>query len=161
MVWRFYSCGHVALGVSLVIAGVGCSTAYTSTRWSHTIYRGPLDECREIELSYDIVRDRTGLEPEQKFEQLVLEVNPRECLHFERALKTIDLTPGVPRGQLKFQNVDGRIDETRQRVWFVQRDTGRVLATFDRKTGETTGPDDKPPAWATPDAGTPLGSSSD
>ena len=83
-------------------------------------------------------------------------VRPHQRLHFERTLKTIELKFGVPRGQCRFENVEGRIDQTGQKVWFVQRDAGRIIATVDLYTGKTTGPDDDPPAWATLNGGKPL-----
>jgi hypothetical protein len=57
--------------------------------------------------------------------------------------------------------VEGRIDQTGQKVRFVQPDTGRIVATLDLYSGKTTGPDDEPPAWATPAGGKPLPSSAD
>jgi hypothetical protein len=83
-------------------------------------------------------------------------IYPRKHLHFERTLKTIELTVGVPSGQLRIEHADARIDEARQKIWFVERDTDRIIATLDLETGRTTGPDDEPPAWATPDGGLPL-----
>lgn len=49
------------------------------------------------------------------------------------------------------------MDSDGQRVWFVDRAEKKVIGTVDRRSGETTGPDDTPPAWATVEGGTPLG----
>ena len=151
-------CYLLLAGGCLILTAVGCakSTTRTSTLTSHTLCGGNLDECREIRLSYGVGREREGLGPERHYEQLTVKVSPREHLGFRRTVKTVELTFGVPRGQLRFRGVEGRIDEAGQKVWFVQRDTGRIVATFDAETHATTGPDDEPPAWATPDGGTPL-----
>ncbi|MBN2563234.1 MAG: hypothetical protein JXQ75_20115 [Phycisphaerae bacterium] len=133
----------------------------SSTRLCDTICSGDLDECRQVELSCDMVRYCEDMKPAREYEQLTLKVSPREHLRFKGAVKTIDLDFGVPRGQLRFQDVEARTDEARQKVWFVERATGRVLATLDLATRMTTGPDDEPPAWATPDGGLLLVSSSD
>jgi hypothetical protein len=142
-----------ALGIAIVLAAAGCSTTSSSTLTRHAICRGNLDDYRQIELTYDVREDREGLMPPRRCEQLTIEVKPRPELHFRQAVKAIDLGSTAPRGQLCFENVVARTDETRQRVWFIQRDTGRVIATLDRQTGQTTGPDDEPPPWATPTGG--------
>ena len=126
-----------------------------------TLCSAGLDECREIELTYDRLRDREAGEPERAYELLRIVVKPRQRLHFEQTVKTVELEFGVPRGQCRFKDVEGRTDESGQKVWFVQRDTSRIVATLDIETHETTGPDDEPPAWATPDGGEPLESAAE
>jgi hypothetical protein len=121
-----------------------------------TLCSAGLDECREIELTYDRLRDREAGEPPRAYELLRIVVQPRQQLSFEQTVKTVELKFGVPRGQCRFENVEARRDETGQKVWFVQRDTSRIVATLDLQTHKTTGPDDEPPAWATPDGGEPL-----
>lgn len=150
--------GVVGLVAGLVLASVGCSSpAHSSTRIRmQTLCSAGLDECREIELTYDRLRDREVGEPERAYELLRVVVKPRQQLRFEQTVKTVELKFGVPRGQCRFENVEARRDETGQKVWFVQRDTSRIVATLDLETHETTGPDDEPPAWATPDGGEPL-----
>jgi hypothetical protein len=155
---RILSCGLVVLGAGLILIGVGCASTRTSSRTVNrtTLWRGDLDECREVRLSYDLIWDRDSTQPLRKYEQLTVQVSPREYLEFKRAAKTIELKFGVPRGQLRFENVEARTDETRQKIWFVERDTGRIVATLDRETGTVTGPDDEQPPWATSDGGVRL-----
>lgn len=156
-------CGVVGLVAGLALSSVGCSSpAGSSTRIRmQTLCSAGLDECREIELTQDHQRDRETGEPERTYELLRVVVRPRQELRFEQTVKTVELKLGVPRGQCRFQNVEARRDETGQKVWFVQRDTSRIVATLDLLTQETTGPDDVPPAWATPDGGEPLESAVD
>ncbi len=145
-----------ALSFVLSLVCIGCSPERSSTLTSLPLCCAGLDEYREVELSYDVGSDREGWGPVRKYERLVLKVRPRPSLHFKRVLKTIEQKPGVSSGELRFLDVVARTDETRQKVWFVESGTGRILATLDRQTGRTTGPDDEPPTWAKPDGGLPL-----
>ncbi|MGA9117640.1 MAG: hypothetical protein WB626_12785 [Bacteroidota bacterium] len=149
------------LGVFVLCAGVWCAgCAHTksseATEIRESSWQAELDECREVRLSVIRGVERNDGEPERVYERLALEVRPRARLQFEKTLKSIELKPGVPEGQLRFDEIDVRADESRRRVWFVDRVTRRVVATLERDTGMTTGPDDGPPAWATPDGGVLL-----
>ncbi len=150
--------GKVGLVAALVVVSVGCSSSRTSSTRvrMQTLCSAGLDECREIELTCDRLQEHEAGEPDRECEQLRVVVRPRQQLRFEQAVKTVELKFGVPRGQCRFENVEARRDETGQKVWFVQRDTSRIVATLDLQNHETTGPDDEPPAWATPDGGEPL-----
>ena len=149
------------VGTCLILVAAGCAPTRTSTRTRvRTIGQGNLDEWRKVVLSYDVIREREGTEPERKYEQVTLHIYPREHLYFERALKTVELKFGVPSGELRFEDAEARIDESRRKIWFVERDTGRIIATLDLETARTTGPDDEPPSWATPEGGAPLEQSS-
>ena len=110
---------HVVCGVTLLVVSQGCSQNryYTSTRTSQVTWRAGLDDCREVKLSYDLIRDRHGPEePERKYEQLTLQVVPREHLRLMRALKKIEIKTGVPRGQLKYRDVEIRTDREHRKV---------------------------------------------
>ena len=148
--------GSLVVSACVSLTCAGCTASSTSTRTSHTISRGDLDEFWEIRLSYDEVRDRTGWEPEHRYEQLTLEVSPREAFASRYTLKTVDRNRGTAPDQCNFTDVKGRTDQSRQKIWFVERFTGRIVATLDRTTGKATGPDDPSPPWATPNGGVPL-----
>ena len=151
---------YVAVGLvaGLVLASVGCASAGSSATQIRmkTLCSAGLDECREIALTYDRLWDREAGKPERAYEQLRIVVKPREALQFEQTVKTVELRSGAPRGQCQFENVEARRDDAGRRVWFVQRDTSRIIATVDLTTHATTGPDDDPPPWATADGGKPL-----
>lgn len=149
---------HFICGVVLVCAIQGCSqgSGRTSTRTSRETGRADLDDCREVKLSCDLIRDRVPGKPERKYEQLTLEVLPREHLRLLRALEKIEIKSGVPRGQLKYRDIEVRTDRKRRKAWFVDAETSRIVATLDVETGAIIGSDDAPPRWATPDGGVPL-----
>ena len=142
-----------------VIASVACSLgcAHTmsseSTRIRQASWHADLDDYQEVRLSISRIHSRDDGAPARTFEQLTLEVRPRPHLQFESILKSVEFTPGVRRGQLGFDEIEVRADESRSRVWFVDRATGLIVATLDRDTGATTGPDDEPPSWAAVDGG--------
>jgi hypothetical protein len=154
---RVSLCWLPVVCVVLTLVCIGCAPERSSTLTSDPLCCAGLDKCREIVLSYDVLGEREGLGPERKYEQLVLRIRPRPSLGSKRILKTIERKPGEPGGELRFWNVEARTDETGQKVWFVEKSTGRVLATVDLATGRTTSPDDKAPAWAKPGAGQPMG----
>jgi hypothetical protein len=146
----------LVLGVAMVVSA-GCTGSSTTTRTVQTMYEGNLDECREMRLSYDLVEEREGWNLPRKYEQLTLEISPREDLHALHALEKVAVVEGeMPPGKTRYVNVDARTDRARERVWFVQHGTRRIIATYDRLTGKVTGPDDTPPVWAKPDGGVPL-----
>lgn len=151
--------GLIGWAAAAVFGGIGCSqttdTSCTQIR-VQTLCHAGLDECREVELTCDRSWERETGQPEREYELLRVVVKPRQTLSFEQAVKKVELKLGTPRGQCRFENVEARRDETGRKLWFVQRDSSRIVATVDLETHVTTGPDDEPPAWATPDGGVPL-----
>jgi len=149
----------------LLISGIisctwvwGCAHGVSSesTKVRLVQWQADLDDCREVSLSVYQSTDKTGDQPVLKSEELILEVRPRKNLVFKRVLKSVDEKAGDLAGQFNADEIEVRVDETRKKVWFVDRRAGKVIATLDRESGSTTGPDDEPPAWATPEGGTPL-----
>ncbi|MCH8807714.1 MAG: hypothetical protein IH986_16745 [Planctomycetes bacterium] len=54
------------------------------------------------------------------------------------------------------ENIEARADSSGRRIWLVNRQTRRVVASADLDAESFTGPDDEPPPWARPDGGTVL-----
>jgi hypothetical protein len=119
-----------------------------------------LDDCREVGLSEVWVRDCENGRLVDEYLQLRIEVRPRADLSFERSLKKAAPRRGA-LGKFDLHDLEVRADGSRSKVWFVERDTDRIIATLDRETGRTTGPDDEPPTWATPEGGEQLGAQED
>ena len=140
------------------ILNLGCAHGVSgeSTRIMQKSWTAPLDECREVTLSFEHVQDRTDGEPVRKSEQLVLKVRPRKQLKHDYVLKIVERGSGSGSGQFDFDHLQIRSDESRQKIWFVETSSGQVIATLDRSTGAVTGPDDLHPAWAEPDGGVIL-----
>ena len=150
------------LSASLVFGGAGCSSSYSTecTAMIRATCHETLDDCREVGLSEVWVRDYENGRLVDEYSQLRTEVRPRDDLRFERSLKKAEPRRGA-LGKFDLHNLEIRADVSRSKVWFVERDTDRIIATLDRETGRTTGPDDEPPTWATPDSGERLGAHSD
>jgi len=152
----------VLLSVCLTLEDAGCSSSYSTERTAmiRATCHETLDDCREVGLSEVWVRDYENGRLVDEYFQLQIEVCPRDDLRFERSLKK-----AKPRrealGEFDLHDLEVRADGSRSKVWFVERDTDRIIATLDRETGRTTGPDDEPPTWATPDGGERLGAHSD
>ncbi|KPJ58952.1 MAG: hypothetical protein AMJ46_13035 [Latescibacteria bacterium DG_63] len=148
----------VVLALVSIVCSLGCAHTMSSesTRIRQASWQATLDDCQEVRLSFHRVHDRSAGEPGRTYDQLTLELRPRSHLQSESLLKSIGLKPGVERGQFRFGDIEVRADESRRRVWFADREAGRVVATLDRDTGLTTGPDDEPPVWATVNGGVLL-----
>lgn len=145
----------IIVAVASAVCALGCAHTVSSesTHITQESWKAGLDDCREVRLSLKRVIAKDAGEPERTYDQLVLEVRPRPGLEFESLLKSVELRPGDRRGKIDLEEVEVRADEQRRRVWFVDRTTRRIVATLDRDTGVTTGPDDDPPVWAEPNAG--------
>lgn len=146
-------CGIVS---SALVLGCAHGVTSESTKVRLVQWQANLDDSREVSLSVYQSTDKTEGQPDSKSEELILEVRPREQLKFKVVLKSVDSKSGDLVGQFNADEIDVRADETRSKVWFVDKRAGKVIATLDRETGKTTGPDDDPPSWATPDGGTLL-----
>jgi hypothetical protein len=145
----------VLCSLASVLSFAGCAhTMHTeSTEIRQAVWQANLDDCRDVCLSVVRVHAHDEGEPERAYEKLTLEVRPRESLHFESMLKSVELRSGAGSRQFDFDEIHVRADESRSRVWFIDSGSGRVIATLDAETGVTTGPGEEPPAWATADAG--------
>lgn len=148
----------IVVAAASAVCAMGCAHTVSSesTHITQESWKAGLDDCREVRLSLKRVIARDEGEPERSYDQLVLEVRPRPSLEFESLLKSVELRPGDRGGKIDFDDVEVRADEQRRRVWFIDRATGQVIATLDRDTGVTTGPDEEPPEWAAADAGVLL-----
>lgn len=142
----------------LTVCGPGCAHTMSteSTRIRQASWQADLDEYQEILLSISRVHDREDGTAAGTYDELTLEVRPQPSLQFESLLKSVELSSGARTGISPFGEIEVRTDESGRRVWFVDVAAQRVVATLDRDTRATTGPDDEPPAWAAVDGGVLL-----
>jgi hypothetical protein len=143
----------------LTIFGLGCSHTMSteSTRIRQASWQADLDEYQEVILSVSRVIDSEDGAVVRTYQELTLEVRPLPYLQFENVLKSIHVQQGSQSDELRYKDIEVRSDESGRRVWFVDTASRRVIATLDRDTRATTGPDDEPPSWATVDGGVMLG----
>jgi hypothetical protein len=124
-----------------------------STKIREAIWSAPLNEYQEVRLCSYLVRDEDESGTSPLREELTLELRPLPTLEFDCVIRSAELEPGARHGQAWFGEIEVRCDESRMRVWFVDVEAGRVIASLDRNTGVTTGPDDPAPEWASVDGG--------
>ncbi len=151
--------GTVALfSASLLIIATGCTAPYTSTRTVNrqNIYRAELECCRDVYLSHDLTSESENRGLKRHYEEITIRIEPREVPEFEATVKKVDRPMGLRGRSLEIGTIEARCNESQSRIWFVDKDAGRVIATVDRVIGQTTGPDDEHPGWADPNGGTRL-----
>jgi len=135
---------------SLFVAGCGGST---STWINKDVHRANLDSCYEVRLEHRSGKRNEGFKPEQRFEEAVIVIKPRALPSGEYSLQRKNAAGWPSWSAFDFGDVEARADASRQHVWFVDRKSGKVIASVDRATGETTAPGESPPEWATPTGG--------
>ena len=144
--------------LALAVCGVGCAHTMSSesTQIREVSWQADVDEYQEVMLSVSRILDSEDGVAVGSREELTLEVRPRPDLQYESVLKSVEVQSGSRSSEFPFRDVEVRANESRRRVWFVDVMGGRVIATLDRDTRATTGPDDQPPSWATVDGGVLL-----
>jgi len=138
---------------------LGCAhttVSSESTQIRQVAWQADLDEYQEVVLSVVRVYDSEGGEVLSTHDDLRLQVRPKPSLQYERLLKSVELGSGSLAGELQYRDMEIRADDSRRRIWFVDVATEHVVATLDRDTLVTTGPDEESPSWATVDGGVLL-----
>lgn len=152
---------RLAPGFPLVLVGVlamlpGCRASSTNFNNVRTLHVANLDDCDQVRLLHCRTMSRKGLQPWERSEKMMVMVEPRRTAGAEYVLKHVDGDARPSWSRIERGHIEARSDAARQRIWFVDTQTGRIAGSIDRASGQTTGPDDNPPAWATPTAGEPL-----
>ncbi len=131
----------------------GCLSGSTSSTINKTLYRANLDACNEVCLRHEAVKTREGWGPEECCERITVVVRPLPKPEAEFRLDRKPAAVWPSWSQFRFGDIEARIDELGERIWFVDRATGKVIGAIDRDSGKATGPQDEAPAWATPNRG--------
>jgi hypothetical protein len=154
---------------AICVTNLGCAAFECKGLWP--AHKARLDDDRTIHLDEYVQYNAVLRGPRYNFAELTLVVVPEEQTSEVPACKGGLRRPGgsivhtvARRGakdsksleQFKFGRLEARSNTARDRVWFIDTDASRVVATLDCGTGATTGPDDQPPPWATLDGGVRL-----
>ena len=150
------ACALCVLVVTVCSLGCAHTMSSESTRIRQVAWQAELDEYQEVVLSVSRIYDSEDGETIGTHEDLMLEVRPRPSLQYESLLKSVELRSGSQAGELRYEDIEVRADDSRRRVWFIDVEAQQVIATLDRDTLITTGPDDEAPSWATVDGGVLL-----
>jgi hypothetical protein len=126
----------------------GCAAA-SRTRTDRQAFRVQLDSEREVVLTETVRADVAADGRKTEVVQLRFEVHRGGQpavggVVAERTFARPEETQGFLRAG---DELDVFTDVTRQKVWLVHVQSGRVFASVDCVTGEATGPLDPPPAW--------------
>lgn len=145
----------VAVAGFACMGSLGCHQLYAD-RTVVVVYIGALDEGKQVHLVKHVEYNTLLKGPEHNFAELYLEVTPLDAsvgknVVARRSPVSSDEWPHFWLGKL-----EARTDPNRQRVWIVDKDAGRIVASLDCSTGATTGPQDESPPWAELDTGTVL-----
>lgn len=145
----------VSLGVTMAVLCSGCGSSTYSE--SHSLYRGPLDDRYDLWLTHASTK-RINHTPllEEREESMTVSIEPRPLKSAHYTLKSVEVDRWPSWSHFDFQNVEARVDADGRYIWFIDREGGTVIGSVDRVTGQTTGPGDQPPEWATLDGGQRL-----
>jgi hypothetical protein len=150
-------------------ANLGCAAFESSADWP--VYQAVLDDSRTVRLGEYVQYSAALRGPRYNFAELTLAVVPDKATSEAPVCKGGICRRGgsvahvvARRGaeqrkdlrEFKFGQLEARSDVARDKVWFIDTDASRVIATLDRETGATTGPDEQPPPWATLTGGVRL-----
>ncbi len=111
------------------------------------------------EVSAHGLRDALRRGPEHNFYEWAMSVwVPASSEHITQVVFRQGLEHWGDQAALRrdFDNVEARADSSGHRIWLVDKQTGRVVASADLDTKSLTGLDDESPSWARPDGGTVL-----
>ncbi len=135
----------------------GCSAGSTSSHMNKSLCVADIDANYMVRLYHRTSKHRDGLKPEERSEQLCVEIVPRPLPRAEYTMARQEVPAWPSYSHYQYRNVEARADSAGRRVWFIDRATGSIIGTVDRDSGATTGPSDTAPDWATRDTGRVLG----
>lgn len=145
----FQSCSHVD---------------YSSTRLKHGIsWHAVLDNCRQddcLQIEFWIIdlQTTTAVNPKREYKkheyrQFIIKMRQGNWFSMDRVIEDNKLKTGKTN-DLLCEDVEIHTNPEQKKVWFVYKPTNHVIATIDLTNGgKTTGPNKRPPAWASPDGG--------
>ena len=135
------------------IMNSGCASAFQNRMW-HDVYRGRLDESRIVRLSEARLHD--AMHPGADYRKLILALSADDAVVVKRVVGQRGVRRGERPAGFQLGELEGRTDADRQRVWIIDQEAGRVIASVDCKTNLVTGWQEPPPTWATLDGGTVI-----
>jgi hypothetical protein len=140
---------------TICLTNLGCAVFECKGLWP--AHKAVLDESRTVRLAYYVQHNMVLRGPQHNYAELSLFVEAdKEGPMAGGVVARRGSTLGCQVNSFQLGELEARADDARERVWLVDKDAKRVVASLDCGTGATTGPDDRPPPWATLDAGVRL-----
>lgn len=107
----------------------------------------------EIHVIRRSARYPTWADSELTYADVVLETYARGKIVHRRSLARREQAEVLKDGPIKLGVLEARSTPERDRIWIVDTDARRVIASHDRRTKITTGIGEQAPSWAGPDIG--------
>ncbi len=95
----------------------------------------------------------TWADSELTYADVVMETYAGGKIVHRRTLARREQVEVLKDGPFKLGVLEARSTPERDRIWIVDRDAHRVIASHDRRTRITTGIGEQAPSWAGPDVG--------
>jgi len=145
----------IFIGGVMVAGNVGC--AAFNAEIVHRLHEASLRDGRTVSLWEHTQTNALLRGPQHNHAELSLLVSSDEGAPLaggvvaNRAGRDFEHAP-----RFSFGPLEARVDQAKTKVWIVDTETARVIASLDCVTGARTGPDDPAPSWATPAGGLRL-----
>ncbi len=141
-----------AIAFSLfVLPSAGCHHAFGSRVVIADGWK--VQNTSEIHVIRRWARYPTWADSELTYADVVLETYAGGEVVHRRTLARREQIEFLRDGPIKLGALEARSTPERDRIWIVDRDAHRVIASHDRRTRITTGIGEKAPSWAGPDVG--------
>jgi len=139
--YRFLS----AAACSLSLLATGC--AAFQSRGVHEEFRGKLDAERTVVLSRSVQRDMLRTGERHNYAELELALENQEGVLLHQQVARIAGTYQNPPA-FRFGTIEGRVSEQGDKLWFIDQEARKIIASIDLETQRVTGPADAAPEWA-------------
>ena len=136
------------------LATMGCALFQETT--SIVVYRGEVEETRSIEVRREIGRNAVTADPARNYDVLTVYAKDGNQIAFSRRIRHSAPDSDSDSEQFQSREWEGRTDSLRQRVWLIDKERQRVMASIDWENRVITGPQDSQPGWARLDGGIEL-----
>ena len=138
----------------LALPSAGCHHAFGSKAVHADGWK--IQGTDEIHIIHRRARYPAWAGSELTYADVVLETRTEGKVVHRRTLARRERVEVLKDGLIKLGALEARSTPERDRVWIVDREAHRVIASHDRRTKITTGIREQAPAWAGPDVGVIL-----
>ena len=121
------STAFVLLTGAVCMAATGCHHAFACRRMLSDQWQ--LDQDRYVRLLHDIWSFPEWADPELTQSELSLKVCTGDAVVYQCVIDRRDVDERRRNGPIPVGDYEARADESRQRLWIVDRKTNRIIAT--------------------------------
>lgn len=136
------------------MAAAGCHHAFGQS--SNSVYDWQLDPDHHIRLNRYWSSYPEWADSELTRSELSVAICDEDAVVQEQVIVRRDATRQRRNGPVPFGEYEARADSGRQRFWIVDKESRRVIAAHDVRTGNWLTSGEPAPGWAKPDEGEVL-----